>query len=231
MFRPLVLAMTFAIPICASAQVGELRNDFAIGINGGYLLNRVDFSPTIKQTWKGGETFGLTFRYTCEKYFSAYCAIQAEVNYANMGWKELIETSDDKYSRDIKYVQVPILARLAWGKTAMVFLCAGPQVGYYLSETEHRSGEWTTMNLLLRPNQVTAQYGKVVERKFDYGLTGGLGMEINTIIGHFTLEGRYYFALSDMFNNGKKDPFGRSANGAIFIKGGYLFDIIKTKIR
>ena len=32
-----------------------------------------------------------------------------------------------------------------------------------------------------------------------------------------------------MFDNGKKDPFGRSANGAIIVKAGYLFDLIRTK--
>ncbi|MCI7082988.1 MAG: PorT family protein, partial [Paraprevotella sp.] len=47
---------------------------------------------------------------------------------------------------------------------------------------------------------------------------------------HFLLEGRYYYALSDIFKNSKKDPFGRSANGAILIKASYLFDIIKTKL-
>ena len=43
------------------------------------------------------------------------------------------------------------------------------------------------------------------------------------------LEGRYFYGLSDIFNNSKKDPFGRSANGAIYIKAAYLFDVIRTK--
>lgn len=54
-------------------------------------------------------------------------------------------------------------------------------------------------------------------------------MEINTAAGHFIVEGRYCFGLSDIFNNGKSDPFGRSANGAIVAKVSYLFDVIKTK--
>ena len=47
--------------------------------------------------------------------------------------------------------------------------------------------------------------------------------------GHFLLEGRYYYGLSDIFGNGKSDVFGRSANGTIIIKASYLFDIIRTK--
>lgn len=215
-----------------AAQVGQSRTDLAIGVNGGYILNRVSFNPSIKQSWKGGETFGLTVRYTCEKYFTAFCAIQAEVNYANMGWKEVIETSDDTYSRDMRYIQMPIFARLAWGKErrgVQVFVQAGPQLGYYLSSVAHRGGDWSAYTLGLRPNLITKQYDLDVENKFEYGIAGGLGMQVNTRIGHFTLEGRYFFALSDMFHNGKQDTFGRSANGAIYIKAGYTIDIIRTK--
>ena len=228
----LILILIIGSHTRATAQVGQSRNDLAIGINGGYLLNRVAFTPSIKQTWKGGETFGLTVRYTCEKYFSALCAIQAEINYANMGWKEVIETSSDTYSRDMRYIQMPIFARLAWGKERrglQVFFQVGPQLGYYLSSTDHRGGEWTDYNLGLRPNYVIEQYDLNVENKFEYGIAGGLGMQLNTRIGSFSLEGRYFYALSDMFHNGKKDAFGRSANGAIYIKAGYTFDIIRTK--
>ena len=57
------------------AQVGAHRNDLAVGVTAGYVLSRPDFYPTIKLNQKGGEILGLTVRYTCEKYFSAYCAI------------------------------------------------------------------------------------------------------------------------------------------------------------
>ena len=219
------------------AQVGEHRNDLIVGASGGYLFNMVSFNPTIKQTMKGGETFGLTIRYTCEKYLSAVCSLQGEVNFANMGWKEDIEyvTDDgqsDTYKRDVHYVQVPIFARLAWGhelRGAQFFFQIGPQLGYYLSEKDYRGGPWSYTTLNYRPNHVTQQYDMTVERKFEYGLTGGIGAELSTAIGRFSLEGRYYYGLSDMFNNGKKDPFGRSANGAIYIKAGYLFDLIRTK--
>ena len=216
----------------AFAQVGEHRNDLSIGVNGGYLLNRTSFNPTIKKVFKGGETFGVTVRYTCEKYFSAFCAIQAEINYANMGWKEDIdpEVSSDTYYRDMRYFQVPIFARLSWGRERKGFLFGiliGPQIGYCFSETEHYSDPWAGKP---RPNNVTQQYGKTVERRFEYGISGGLSFEFGTKhAGRFMLEGYYFYGLSDIFNNSKKDPFGRSANGAIIVKAGYLFDVIRTK--
>ena len=229
-----ILAILF---ICINAhltkaQVGEHRNDFAIGVNIGCALNQMTFDPSIKQTWKTGMTAGLTFRYTCEKYFKSLCAVQAELNYANLGWKEVIETSSDTYERDIHYIQMPILARMGWGhekKGMMAYIVLGPQIGYALSENSKQSGEFSDFTLSLRPGQVHEQYSMPIENKFDYGITGGLGTEYNSSIGHFQLEGRYYFALSDIFGNGKKDVFGRSAHGTITIKAAYLFDLVRTK--
>ena len=77
-----------------------------------------------------------------------------------------------------------------------------------------------------RPNNLTAQYGMSIERKFDYGITGGAGIELNTRIGHFMLEGRYYYGLSDIFDNSKTDVFARSNNGTIVVKLTYLVDIL-----
>ncbi len=216
----------------AYSQIGEPRNDLAIGFNAGYTLNQVSFNPTIQQKLKGSPTFGFTARYTCEKYFKSLCSIQLEVNYANLGWEENIETSNDTYKRDISYIQIPLLARMGWGyeqKGALFYVVAGPQLGFCLSEKSHKSGLFNDSTLNLRPGLINQQYGMAVKNKFEYGITAGAGLEINTKIGHFFLEGRYYYGLSDIFGNGKKDVFGRSANGTIIIKAGYLFDIIRTK--
>lgn len=214
------------------AQIGEHRNDLAIGVNGGCTLNQMMFTPTIQQQLKGAATFGFTARYTCEKYFKSLCALQAEVNFANLGWKENIETSDDTYSRDIYYIQVPVLARMGWGyeqRGAMFYVVAGPQLGFCIDEKDHRGGPFDESTLSLRPGQITQQYDLPVKNKFEYGITAGAGIEVNTAVGHFLLEGRYSYGLSDIFGNGKQDTFGRSANGTISIRAAYLFDIIKTK--
>ena len=65
-----------------------------------------------------------------------------------------------------------------------------------------------------------------VEKKFDYGIAVGLGTEYShPRIGHFLLEGRYYFGLGDIYGNSKRDYFGKSNLGNIVIKATYLFDI------
>src|SRR5574344_1575616 len=105
----------------AKAQIGERRAQLSVGVNGSLAFNSVDFDPTIKQNEHNGPMFGVVVRYTCEKYFSTVCAVQMELNYAQMGWKENILNSSgqalsDTYSRNMGYLQMPFMARLAWGK-------------------------------------------------------------------------------------------------------------------
>ena len=217
--------------LAAQAQVGERRNDFAIGGNAGFTMNRVSFVPTIKQNWKPAPTFGFTARYICEKYFTCICAVQMEVNYSNLGWKELIEDgTGNTYSHDIHYVQVPMLMQLGWGRErrgAKFVFEAGPQLGYAIGTARHKGGG--TWDQSHRPNNVTHQYDNDIDHRFDYGIAAGLGMELSTKVGHFLLEARYYYGLGDVYDNSKKGYFSRSANGAIQVKLNYLFDIVRTK--
>lgn len=230
--RTTILLLCTFFCISSYAQVGEMRNDFAIGFNGGYLMNRVSFDPTIRQKFKPGPTFGFTARYVCERYLGMICALQAEVNYSQMGWKEVILNSPDKFQRNVNYIQIPLLANLGFGREVRGvkgYLVLGPQLGFFLTD-KIKKNDWVNEENPKRPNNIIAQYTLPIQKKFEYGITGGLGMEISgKKFGHIMIEGRYYYGLSDIFNNGKTDAFGRSANGAIVAKATYLFDIIKTK--
>lgn len=224
--------------LSVQAQVGEPRHNWAVGVSGGMTMNRVLFRPTIRQTWLAAPTAGITVRYMSEKYFNLLCALQVELNYARLGWKEDIYSSTntqlpDTYQRRIDYLQLPILTSLGLGneKRGMKgFLLLGPQVAFALNDREERSSVWTTRTVdgivvPDRANNVYAQYGKTLERRFEYGICAGLGMELTTPVGHFLLDARYYYGLSDMFGNSKRDPFSRSPHNTISAKISYLIDL------
>ena len=40
-----IYALLTLFPLMANAQVGEYRTDLAIGVNGGYMMNRISFQP------------------------------------------------------------------------------------------------------------------------------------------------------------------------------------------
>ncbi len=243
--KTLTLLLVCFMSLAAKAQIGEHRNTLSLGVNGGYVMSSVNFSPKVNQKMYGGMQGGLSFRYVCEKYFKTICSVQAEVNYAKIGWQEdILDQYDspvtnpttgvaEKYSRTINYIQIPVFAHLAWGKEdkgVQFFFQAGPQFGIYLSESTEANYDLSSPNLTDRSNQNVAQETMPVENKFDYGIAGGLGLEYShPHIGHFQLEARYYYGLGNIYGDSKRDYFGRSNFGNIVVKMTYLFDLVKTK--
>lgn len=242
-FLSIVFCLTLAE---AKSQIGDFRNELALGISGGYTMNSVGFTPDIPQNSLGGYTAGIALRYTCEKYFKSICALVTEVNITQSGWKQSILDSQDlpvinastglaeEYQRTITYIQIPFMARLGWGREYSGFqfyVQAGPQIGFYLNDKiktsyvyEQRNQEDRLGVLKEAPQEVMP-----IERKFDYGITAGAGLEYSIPhIGHFLLEGRYYYGLADIYGNSKQDFFGRSNNSTIQLKLTYLTDLIRS---
>lgn len=241
MNRHIITILLSLLPLGALGQIGQHRNTFSVGVNGGYNLTTVRFTPKVVQSMKGGITGGISMRYTVEKYFSTIASIAAEVNYGQLGWKEDIRDLKDQpvinavtgvaeqYERTVSYVQVPIMAHLAWGREnrgVNFFVNAGPQFGVYLSESSKMSFDWDKRNMTDRANSICAQDTMAVQNKFDYGIAAGAGIELATPkAGRFLLEGRYYYGLGNIFGDSKRDYFGSSNYGTITIKLTYLFDI------
>ena len=236
----------------AVAQVGDHRSEFAVGVNGGIVMSQVGFLPEVPQDMHKGKTGGITLRYTSEKYFSSICAIVAELNYAQMGWKERILTLQDEsvinqesglaeeYQRHLDYIQLPVFARLGWGRERrglQAYVQAGPQLGFCIKERTEANFDLHNPNTLARTSLVSSSlknasnmYFMPVEKKFDYGIAVGLGVEFShTKVGHFLLEGRYYYGLGNVYGSTKRDYFSISNYGSIYVKLSYLMDISRSK--
>ncbi len=242
--KTLILALLLmALPLRMMAQVGEYRNDFSVGGGAGVALNTISFVPKVTQGMHIGPMAGVTARYVCEKYYSMICSVVAEINYTSLGWTEdILDPNDQKvvnqvtgeteeYSRTIGYLQVPFFAHLAWGKEHKgfnFFFRAGPQIGLMLGESTSTNFSVQTANVGSRSNKTIEQDTMSVERKFDYGIAAGLGVEYSIPkVGHFLLEGRYYYGLGNIYNDTKRDYFGRSNHNTIMIKLTYLMDVFR----
>lgn len=228
-----------------SAQVGQYRNEFAVGVNGGLTMTKVNFLPKIPQDQLKGKTVGLTLRYTGEKYFNSICAIVGEVNLVETGWQERIldiedqpvptlydANTNEKYSRKLTYIQIPVFARLGWGRErrgVQFFFQAGPQVGFMKSEKTETNFDVNNFNIDKRSSKISKQYEMAVEHNIDYGIAAAAGLEFsNPTLGHMLLEGRYYYGLGNLYGNSKRDYFAISNFQGIVVKLTYLFDITRT---
>lgn len=217
--------------LCATGvhgQVEEPRNILEVGVSGGLNLSQMDMQPKVRQKYLNGINGGVSLRYTSEKYFKMICAAQIEVNYSQRGWEEdFDDKSGNSYKRTLNYIEIPFLAHLAFGREPrglQFFINLGPQIGFFLSEDEEYIGDWSIES---RPNASRPIYGKETENKFEYGIAGGLGLELKTKAGNFIIEGRYYYGLSDIFGNSKTDDYGRSASNTITARLGYSIPLFR----
>lgn len=199
------------------SQSDSFRSELSVGPSFGMTFSSVSFAPKVKKSLKNGFAGGVTLRWNTEKNLG----LQAELNFSQQGWKELFEEQPEyEYSRTINYVELPFLTHIYFGgRRIKVFFNLGPKVGYVLSESTHSNLNGAA------PNRNNAQHDLAVQKKFDWGLCGGPGIELKTGIGSFLFEGRYYYALGDIFNGEKKDPFNRSANQVIGVKLTYLVNL------
>jgi hypothetical protein len=217
----LISCLLLCLPVWGQSDV--FQSEWAFGVNAGMTLSSIRFSPSRPQDQLRQGASGLTVRYVSEKNFG----LQAELNYTLRGWKERTDTVNvNKYSRSLFYLEIPFMTYLYFdlGKRVRLIFNAGPQIGYNI-------GEKTLEKELVPPADEVDEdlykryYNQKIQRRFDYGITGGLGFELRTGVGNFILDGRYYFGLSDVFDNRKSDLFQASANQVIAIKITCLFNI------
>ncbi len=218
----LFATLYFTIPAFSQRYYSPI---LSIGGKAGTAFSSIAFSPDVKQSMLMGYMAGVTFRYTEEKYFG----LIAELNIEQRGWKENFEEHPFAYERKLTYIQLPLLTHIYFGNDKFKgFVNLGPEVGYMIGEDI--SANFNYENPLAIPNfplnRMTEQLYTPVKNKFDYGISGGVGMEFfinkrNSLL----LEGRYYFGLGSIYSDSKRDTFSASRGTSIMISLGYMFRI------
>ena len=198
--------------------------EFSAGLSGGTTYSSVSFNPRVSQGTLTGITFGLTGRMTTGENVG----LQLELNYTQQGWSERYETAPAyRYSRRLTYLQLPFHTHIQFGgKNVKGFVNAGPQAGYLLGESSvenHREE--------MPESIVTAQHEMPAENNFEWGISGGAGIEIRTGAGYFLLEGRYCYLFSDIYGTRRKDYFAKASNQVILAKITYLIPFRKGVIK
>lgn len=199
------------------AQKKTFKQQLSVGASFGTTFSKIDFVPKVANKFNMGYTGGLTLRWITENNLG----LQAEVNLSQQGWDEKFDEHPEyKYARTLNYIELPILTHIYFGNERFrFFFNLGPKVGYLIGESTDENLNGAEANL------VNQQHGMVAEKKFDWGLCGGPGVELRTGIGTFLLEGRYYYALGDVFKSRKEDFFSKSNSQVISAKVSYLIPL------
>jgi hypothetical protein len=161
---------------------------------------------------------GITARYISEGHFG----VQVELNFSQRGWKEKTDSVYiNRYARSLSYIELPVLTHIYFNldKRVRLIFNLGPQISYYLGEKDIEREIYD-----FKENEKgDSYYNTSIERPFDYGIKAAMGFEFQTKAGSFILEGKYYYGLSDIFNNKKNDFFQASHSQVIGVNLTYLF--------
>jgi hypothetical protein len=210
----LILSFVAAVSAAGAQIIITTPYEFSAGVSGGTTFSSVTFNPRVSQGTLTGLTLGLTGRMT----MGENVGLQLELNYAQQGWTEEDEAAPEfRYSRRMDYLQLPFYTHVQFGgKHVKGFINAGPQTGYMLSEstTESRNVETST--------GISAQRNMPVENRLEWGISGGVGIEIRTGIGYFLLEGRYYYSFGDIYSTKRRDYFSKASSDVMLAKITYL---------
>jgi hypothetical protein len=226
-FKNTVFVVWLSLVVCANSFAQEQRfiPELSIGPFVGTTLSKVSFSPKMKESYRTGGIFGVKLLYVTENHLG----FLLEPSYCVVGWKEnfadynLADTGTLAYSRSIRYFEFPFMTHIYWGNKYRFFIDMGPVARFLIGDKENYN-----FSLDDAPGTNGAgYYGVPIDKTFDYGIAGGMGVEFRTGIGSFLLESRYYYGLGDVFNNHKKDYYAKSSNQDIYITLSYLLPLKK----
>ncbi len=228
-FTSLLLIFIFSFAV-ATAQNRDFSKELYVGANAGAVASRIDFNPSIPQTLNYGVLGGISAKYISEKHLG----IIIELNYSQRGWnEEFADSLNFSYNRTLNYLEIPFMTHIYVGNKTRFIINIGPQVSFLINgkhQMNQALAEYVAEQNEINPDaRYGYQYSPVSEMKtVEYGLVGGLGMELNTAIGAFDIEGRYYFGLGDIFTNRRTDKayFGRSAHRLIEAKLTYYIKVL-----
>ena len=237
----LFVVFLFVSTNLVAQQNTEFKKELLFGVNFGVNLTDASFgtsytnSPFKTKMWQRFAG-GISAKYLVEKNLG----LIVELNYSQQGWEQNFEDPDVsvtqaeflktlQYQRQLNYLQIPFLTHIYFGNKVRFNFNLGPQISFLINDKEVMNEE--LVNYLaegeVSSNKVTDQYYRKINKKIEYGILGGIGMEFRTGLGIFAIEGRYILGLSDFFNNSKADPFQQSANRNISIKATYYIKINK----
>jgi hypothetical protein len=136
-----------------------------------------------------GGDYGITVKF----YDLEYIGFQAELNYIEKGYR-LPVREWEFYLRNNRYLELPIFMQGRYRyKNNFVHLNAGCYGAYLLFATE---GLNTTGEFIMEEIKLNVLY----DRRFDFGLSGGIGLGREFSWGVLQVDGRIFYGFSDLFD-------------------------------
>lgn len=239
--RMTALTALLLLAASAAAAAGDLR----IGLRGGLSIPNIQGSDTDIFTRGFTSRRGPSFGVFVERALAADWSLVLEFNYTSQGGKrngmqvitevppglptDLYLFADFNNETILDYLELPVLARLSFGRGRRFFLNAGPYAGYLVRARAVTGGssliyldESGTQPVVPSPVSFDADTDVLDSlKRWNLGLTGGAGLSMPAGHGEIIIEGRFQLGLAVL----QKDvaTSGKSRTGAFVVALGYCF--------
>lgn len=179
----------------AQAQIG-----IRAGMNVATISDGVDVSSAltgdVQEPWIPGMVLGVASSFNMNEVF----AIAPELNFSQRGYRlEGPQNIDIRYN----YLELPILARLAFGQTLQGYINLGPTFSYLLNGKREVSGTSTGTNT----SSIDYTVGDAGFNRLEIGGAIGGGVKLNTGAGSFLIDLRYTQGFTDFRKDGFDEPY------------------------
>ncbi|MBQ0007344.1 MAG: PorT family protein [bacterium] len=204
----LFFSLSLFSAFCQETENTLILPEHAVGITGGVNLSFFNLKPAVSQPRMPVQaSIGIQYRVILEKYFGLWF----QLNYDQRGFKSQVGNSYRQ--RTFDYIEMPIFAHITFGRRIFRFhIDLGPSIGYMIKKRDPIDSELPEFSL-------------PVAHRFDYGVTGMLGFEVNTAkAGIYQLNVRYNGSFSSIFTR-DYDNFTVSAPQSIVITAGWMWRI------
>ncbi len=183
------LIMLSAVNVNAQEQQASYEGGMKpkIGVKGGLNLSNFYVDEVDSRNMKPGLNLGLFAKIPVARGFS----IQPEILYSSKGSRITYDNvifGQGEYNYNLNYIELPLLAVINLGRSFN--LHAGGYAAYLTSANikEKEAGI----------NDEVARFNAENFNRFDYGLVGGLGVDVD----NFTIGARYNYGLNDIGRSG-----------------------------
>ena len=199
LFRSIVVIGVLALPATAFAQVYG-------GVRAGINFADLAFEPT--PPVDSDALIGLVGGAFVVVPLNDIFAFQPEVLYSRQGTKFSEEGMTVRTKVD--YAQFPVLARVRVARGSPIAILAGPSFGAKTGASIDGPGI---------PDEFSREFEASV-RKFDFGFVAGMAAEL----GHFVVDGRYTWGLTNIAKKDAREPDNSSAkNRVLSLSAGLRF--------
>jgi hypothetical protein len=194
------------------------QTGFSVGFKAGYGYSQYFFRNFVEQNFVPVNQYGLVISQMNKKNFG----IEIDMLYTQKAWEEKFISG---YSKQvlINYLEFPFLSsyKLGKNKSGLLFY-GGMHISYALSIDSLNQG------IPAEADSSIIQYAPFEYNKFNYGLTGGIGYQLNLGRNIFQLQLMYSQGLQNLFERDYSKIY-RSLNQNLYLNFIYKVSLVKRK--